>query len=118
MDLRLPLMLDAVAEGKLSLEKVVELLCVNPARIFGIYPQKGTIQIGADADLAVFHFGESTVVDKEKNYSHAKDIAIPYDGRTLKVKLTHTILRGRELMKDGVVDESAKAYGRLVTPVR
>ena len=118
VDLRLPLMLDAVAEGKLSLEKVVELLCVNPARIFGIYPQKGTIQIGADADLAVFHFGEATVVDKEKNYSHAKDIAIPYDGRTLKVKLTHTILRGRELMKDGVVDESAKAYGRLVTPVR
>lgn len=118
VDLRLPLMLDAVAEGKISLEKVVELLCVNPARIFGIYPQKGTIQIGADADFALFHFGESTVVDKEKNYSHAKDIAIPYDGRTLKVKLTHTILRGRELMKDGVVDESAKAYGRLVTPVR
>lgn len=117
-DLRLPLMLDAVQEGKTSLKKVVELLAENPAKCFGIYPQKGTIQIGSDADFAVFNLDHSMVVDKNRNYSHAKDIAIPYDGRTLRCQVTGTIVRGRVIMKDGVVDESAKAYGKLVTPVK
>ena len=115
VDLRLPLMLDAVQDGKVKLERVVELLSVNPAKCFGIYPQKGTIRIGSDADFAVFNFEHVTVVDKEKNYSHAKAIAIPYDGRKLKCQLTYTILRGRVMMKNGIVDETAKAYGQLVT---
>lgn len=113
-DLRLPLMLDAVAEGRTTLEKVVELLSVNPARCFGLYPTKGTIQVGADADFTLFRMDRHTVVDKARNYSHARDIAIPYDGRELKCAVTGTIVRGRAVMRDGVVDETAKAYGHLV----
>ena len=115
VDLRLPLMLNAVQEGRLTLERCVELLCVNPARCFGIYPQKGVIRVGSDADFAAFDLNGEMVVDKRKNYSHARDIAVPYDGRHLKCHLTYTILRGRVLMQDGVVDESAKGYGQLVT---
>ena len=115
-DLRLPLMLDAVAEGRTTLEKVVELLSVNPARCFGLYPTKGTIQVGADADFTLFRMDRHTVVDKARNYSHARDIAIPYDGRELKCAVTGTIVRGRAVMRDGVVDETAKAYGHLVIP--
>lgn len=115
-DLRLPLMLDAVAEGRTTLEKVVELLSVNPARCFGLYPTKGTIQVGADADFTLFRIDRHTVVDKARNYSHARDIAIPYDGRELKCAVTGTIVRGRAVMRDGVVDETAKAYGHLVIP--
>lgn len=114
VDLRLPLMLNAVAEGKVSLERVVELLSVNPAKCFGIYPQKGIITVGADADFAVFNFDHTMTVDKTRNYSHARDIAVPYEGWKLKCQLTRTYVRGRMLMKDGVVDESAKAYGQLV----
>ena len=116
VDLRLPLMLNAVQEGKLTLERCVELLCVNPAKCFHIYPQKGVIRPGADADFAAFDLNGEMVVDKNKNYSQARDIAVPYDGRHLKCRLTYTVLRGRVLMRGGVVDESAKAYGRLVTP--
>lgn len=115
-DLRLPLMLDAVAEGRTTLEKVVELLSVNPARCFGLYPTKGTIQVGADADFTLFRMDRHMVVDKARNYSHARDIAIPYDGRELKCAVTGTIVRGRAVMRDGVVDETAKAYGHLVVP--
>ena len=118
VDLRLPLMLHAVKQGKITLEKVVELLCVNPAKIFGIFPQKGILTPGADADFAVIDLEHSMTVDKEKNYSHAKAIAIPYDGWKLDCRIDATILRGKILMKDGVVDESAKAYGQLVCPVR
>ena len=115
-DLRLPLMLDAVADGRTTLEKVVELLSVNPARCFGLYPTTGTIQVGADADFTLFRMDRHTVVDKARNYSHARDIAIPYDGRELKCAVTGTIVRGRVVMRDGVVDETAKAYGHLVVP--
>ena len=118
VDLRLPLMLNAVKEGKITLERVTELLCENPAKIFGIFPQKGTIRPGADADFAVFNFDHTMTVDKKKNYSHARDIAIPYDGWKLNCQVSYTILRGRILMRDGVVDEGAKAYGQLVCPGR
>lgn len=118
VDVRLPLMLDAVNSGKLTLECMVELLSENPAKCFGIYPQKGTIRIGSDADFTVFTMKEWTTVNKEKSYSHAKDIALPYDGKKLKGRITATIVRGRTLMRDGVVDENLKAYGKLVTPVK
>lgn len=118
VDLRLPLMLDAVQKGKVSLTRVIELLCTNPARCFGIYPQKGVIRVGSDADFVVFDLDGEMVVDKSKNYSHARDIAIPYDGWHLACHLDATILRGRVLMQNGIVDETAKAYGRLVTPRR
>lgn len=116
-DLRLPLMLDAVKKGKLRLERVVELLSENPAKVFGIYPQKGTIRVGADGDFTVFNFDHEMVVDKNKNYSHARNIALVYDGWRLGCQLTYTFVRGRAVMKNGVVDESAKAYGKLIVPV-
>lgn len=118
VDLRLPLMLDAVKKGKTTLEKVVELLCVNPARVFGIWPKKGIIRPGSDADFAVFDLADSMTVDKNNNYSMAKKIAVPYDGWKLGCQITYTILRGRVLMKNGIVDENAKAYGQLVCPVK
>ena len=118
IDLRLPLMLDAAAEGKVTIERVVELLVTNPAKIFKLFPQKGAIRVGSDADFVVFNMDETTVVDKNKCYSKAKDIAIPYDGRELKCKLDYTIVRGRVLMEHGIVDESAKAYGQLVKPAK
>ncbi|MFI3211994.1 MAG: allantoinase AllB [Eubacteriales bacterium] len=118
VDLRLPLMLNAVSEKKVKLERVVELLCTNPAKVFNIYPQKGVIQIGSDADFAIFNLDHETIVDKNKCYSKAKDIAVPYDGRKLQCELTYTILRGKILMKNGIVDESTKAYGELVRPVK
>ena len=115
-DLRLPLMLDAVTKGKVSLPRVIELLCKNPAKIFNIYPQKGEIRVGADADLVSFNFDHETIVDKNKCYSQAREIAIPYDGWRLQCQLTNTFVRGRRVMQDGIVDETAKAYGTLVTP--
>lgn len=116
VDLRLPLMLNAVTEGKTSLERVVELLSVNPAKIFNIFPQKGSIRVGSDADFVAFDLDHTTKVDKTKNYSHARDIALPYDGWELQCRLNYSIVRGRILMENGIVDESAKAYGELVVP--
>lgn len=78
---------------------MVELLSENPAKVFGIYPQKGTIRVGADGDFTVFNFDHEIVVDKNKNYSHARNIALVYEGWRLGCQLTYTFVRGRAVMK-------------------
>ena len=100
MELRLPLIYTAgVATGKISVNKMVELLCTNPAKIFGMYPQKGTIQVGSYADFTLVD------VDKERTLSsnsmHSPVDWSPYEGMKLKGFATTTILRGKV-----VVDET------------
>ncbi len=119
VDLRLPLMLNEVAKGQrgLTLERVIELCCVNPAKCFHIYPQKGIIQPGADGDLVIFDMNDTTTVDWKKNYSQAKEIAKVYDGKTLNCKINQTIVRGKLVMNEGVVDpvaDGSKGWGKLV----
>src|SRR5207248_1824604 len=43
-----------VREGRITLNRMVELLCTNPAKLFGLYPRKGTLAVGSDADIVVF----------------------------------------------------------------
>lgn len=119
IDLRLPLLFNEVAKGErgLTLERVVEMCCVNPAKAFNIYPQKGIIQPGADGDLVIFDMNEEFVVDWHKNYSGAKEIAKVYDGWKLRGKIDKTIVRGKVVMEDDVVDPIAtgtKGWGKLV----
>lgn len=119
IDLRLPLLINEAVSGHrgLTLERVVELCSENPAKAFNICPQKGIIQPGSDADLAIFNTKEKTVVDWRNNYSGSKEIAKVYDGWELNCKMDYTILRGKIVMKDGKVDpekDGTKGWGKLV----
>lgn len=120
-DLRLPLMINEVVSGDrgLTLERVVELCCENPAKAFNIYPQKGVIQPGSDADLAIFDINEKSIVNWQENYSGSKEIARVYDGWELACKMNYTILRGKIVMEDGKVNpikDGTKGWGKLVEP--
>ena len=117
IDTRLPLMIDAAARGKTTLERVIELLCVNPAKCFNLYPQKGTLSAGADADIVVFDLNDTMKIDRTKSLCKAREIARVYDGWELKCKINCTVVRGRVLMENDWVDTDAKGYGKLVTPV-
>lgn len=96
-----PLMLNAVAMGRLSLERLAAITSEMPARIYGLYPRKGAIQVGSDADF--------TVVDLNKTYSLRADEMytscgwIPYEGKTITGRVTHTILRGKVVAQNGKV---------------
>lgn len=114
VDLRLPLMLNAVNQNRLTLARAVDLLSTNVAKSFGLYPRKGVINAGADADFVLVDMDETFVVDKEKNYSKAKEIAKVYDGWELKGKPVMTVVRGRIVMEDGIVDETCKGWGHLI----
>jgi dihydroorotase-like cyclic amidohydrolase len=95
------LMLDAVAAGRLSLERLSAVQSENPARLYGLFPQKGVIQLGSDADF--------TAVDlRKKSTLHAANMHtacgwIPYEGREITGQVTHTILRGQVLMQHGKI---------------
>ncbi len=87
-----------VHEGKIPLEKFVDITSTAPAKIFGLYPQKGTIEKGSDADIILFDPTSSRKVSKETQYQQT-DFNI-YEGFTLQGAMTHVISRGEIIVKD------------------
>lgn len=116
IDLRLPLMLTEAKKGRVSIERVVELLCVNPAKCFNIFPQKGTISAGADGDLVIVDMNKEYEFDAKNSYSQARDIMKVFQGWKLGCSVDYTVVRGRVVMENGVVDESAAGWGEFVRP--
>jgi len=99
-ELLLPVMLsEGVRKDRISLTKVVEVCCYNPARIFGVYPQKGNLEVGADADIVIVDLEKTVTVSPDALHSMC-DWTI-YDGWELTGWPTHTILRGRVIVEDG-----------------
>lgn len=94
----LAIFLDGVNRGKVSLERIVEVTSLNPAKLNGLYPRKGAIQAGADADIVI--------VDMEKEYAlKEEDLRVkcgwsPYVGRKLKGWPVLTMVRGEVVAKD------------------
>ncbi len=117
IDLRLPLMITEGLKRGVSLERVVELLSVNPAKLFNIFPKKGTISVGADGDLVIVDMNKKVTCQAKNSYSQAKDIMKVYEGWQLDCAVDKTIVRGRVIYEDGRVDESAAGWGEFVRPV-
>jgi allantoinase len=96
-----PLMLNAVSQGRITLECVTSILSEMPARLYGLYPQKGSIRIGSDADL--------TIVDMSQTYDLKADEMqslcgwTPYEGWQVTGKVTHTIIRGKVVVRKGKI---------------
>lgn len=97
----LRLMLNAVNQGLTTLNKVVELMCQNPAKIYGLYPQKGAIMTGGDADLVIIDMEKEDVLSNQKVVS--KCSWTPYDGMRIKGVPEHVLLRGQIIVKNGTV---------------
>lgn len=99
METFLPLMLsEGVNKGRITLEKLVEVLCYNNACVFGLYPQKGAIQIGSDADLVIIDLEKKKKLSVNKK--HGLYDYIPYEGWEVKGVPVLTIIRGNVIAKD------------------
>ena len=107
-------LLDSSHLGLISLDDVVRIGAYNPARRFGLYPRKGTIEAGSDADLVVIDYHAEHTVTREEVLSKAGYSA--YEGQTLKGVPVLTTVRGRVVARDGVVT-AEPGYGRFVGPV-
>ena len=111
----LKLFLTAVNEGKLTLDQLVRIASYNPARIFGIYPRKGTIQAGSDADLVIVDMKKEETITNETTYTRVG--WTPYHGRKVKGVPIYTILRGKVIMENGKVT-GKPGDGEFVRPAR
>jgi len=93
LETRLPLLYtEGVLEGRISLNRFVELTATNPAKLYGLHPKKGTIAIGADADLVIWDEVERTLTNDMLH--HAVDYT-PYEGRRIRAWPAFTLCRGR-----------------------
>lgn len=111
-DTLLPVMLsEGVHKGRISIEKLVEICCENTARTFGLFPKKGAIQVGADADLVILDVDKTQTMTADLLHSYC-DFTW-FEGRDFTGWPDTTLVRGEVVYADGeVVGE--QGYGRAV----
>jgi dihydroorotase-like cyclic amidohydrolase len=102
VEMTLPVLIsEGVNKGRISVEKFVEVCCANPAKIFGVYPQKGSIAVGGDADLAILDDDERRKVAPEKLHSLCDWSA--FEGWELKGWPWATYVRGQLIAQQGEI---------------
>lgn len=95
-----PVVYDAgVNGGRLSLVRLAQVMSENPARIFGLYPQKGTLQPGSDADVVIIDPTILHTIKQETQHSHATYTL--YEGRTCLGKPVFSMQRGKVILENG-----------------
>jgi dihydroorotase/allantoinase len=106
LETEVPAMLTFVNDGRLSLERWIRMHSTRPAQIWGMYPEKGSLQVGTDADFTVFDLDREWTLE-DRHGLHSKNTVTPFEGESFVGKATKTIVRG-ELVYDeeeGVVGE-------------
>ena len=100
-----------VSAGRFDLNRFVDITATGPAKIFGLYPQKGCLAVGADADIVVWDPQASGVITQERLH-HAVDYTL-YEGCEFRGAPRHVFLRGKQIVQNGRYIGEA-GYGRYV----
>jgi dihydropyrimidinase len=95
------LLFEGVHKKRLSIERVAEVSSANTAKAFGLYPKKGTIAVGSDADLVIVDMNKKVKVGPDILKGNA-DFTL-YDGATFTGWPIMTILRGNVTMEEGKI---------------
>jgi dihydropyrimidinase len=113
VETRLSLVMNA---ERLDLKRFVEVTSTNPARLYGLYPRKGTIAPGSDADLVIWYpRGEIATFDLTNDMLHHNVDYSPYEGKSFAQWPRYTILRGKVVWdRDGGGLVGAKGYGQFL----
>jgi dihydropyrimidinase len=104
-----------VRTGRLSLNRMVELLATNPAKLFGLYPRKGTVAVGSDADIVVFDPEKQVTISAAMH--HSKSDYSLYEGTEVTGTPEIVLLRGRVLVEGGELVASP-GVGQFVARAR
>ncbi len=91
-----------VCEGRFDLNRLVAIGSANAARIFGLWPRKGEIAVGSDADLVLYDPGGTSV--RSARTHHSRCDRNPYEGMTVRGRATHVVVNGRVAFADGKLD--------------
>ncbi len=88
-----------VVQGRISINQFVDLTATRPAKLFGLFPRKGTIAVGSDADIVVWDPGVKSIIQHE-GLNQQVDYT-PFAGFTQSGKAAHVFLRGHQVVQDG-----------------
>lgn len=102
---------EGVNKGRISATKFVEVVSTNPAKIFGMYPKKGTLAVGTDADIVIFDPNKEHVISAKTHHMNADYSG--YEGWKVTGKTRTVVLRGKVAIDDGEVKIN-KGYGEFV----
>ena len=116
VETQMSLMLSVLPDRDVSICDYVRWSSYNPARVWGLAPEKGAIQIGADADLAFVDLGRQMVLDDAQLQSRSK--ISPWHGKRIKGLPIHTLVRGRFVMKDRTLVDGTQGWGRSVHTIQ
>ena len=101
---------EGVARGRISLERMVDLLSTTPARLFGL-PSKGALEVGRDADLVLFDPDARRVI-RQADLHHTSDYT-PFEGRELVGSVRSVVVRGSWVVRDGAF-VGRRGFGQFV----
>jgi len=102
---------EGVKSGKITLNKYVEVACTNPAKIFGMFPRKGTIAIGSDADIVIFDPEEKHTLSAKTHHMNVDYSG--YEGWEVTGKVKTVLLRGKVAI-EGNKCLLKKGYGQFI----
>lgn len=101
VETRMLLLWDAVQKGRLTPNRFVEITATSPAKLFGLYPKKGHLSPGADADIVIINPKKKTTFSARKHHS-ASDYN-PYEGKTVSGSIESVFLRGEQMIAGDVM---------------
>jgi dihydroorotase len=116
VETQMPLMLTEIGRGRAKIQDYVRWSAESPAKIWGLYPRKGALTVGSDADVAIVDLSRSWTIDDALIQSRSK--ISPWHGRQATALPIHTIVRGRFVMKDRILQENARGTGRSVHAIQ
>ena len=90
---------EGVSKNRISINRFVDVVSTTPAKLFGLYPKKGSISVGADADLVVIDPEKETTI--KQKYLHENVDYTPYEGMKIKGYPVMTISRGEIIVENG-----------------
>lgn len=112
IETHLPLLLNGVSKGWLSLERLSAISSERPAQIYGVYPRKGCINPGSDADMVIVDIDKEVTIKNDNQITACGWTA--YDGKKVKGWPIMSIIRGEVVMKDDNV-LSKKGFGEFIS---
>ena len=104
-------------DGRFSLEMAARLISSQPARLFDLFPERGTLQVGSVADVVIYDPRPTGATDSSRWFTKARVIERLYNGRRQRGALRTTIVNGTVVYDDGqIVGEGGT--GRFIRPQR
>ena len=116
VETQMPLMLTEINRGRATIRDYVRWSADAPAKVWGLYPRKGTLTVGSDADIAIVDLHRTWTIDDASIQSRSK--VSPWHGRQATALPIHTLVRGRFVMKDRILQENARGSGRSVHAIQ